>query len=510
MGITPSGHAWGSWTRNVAGTRVEVNSRTLLVGILSLAAALRFALLGHHGLTSDEIFAYWITRNPWAALPHALAVADAHPPLFYAVMKAWIAVAGSAEAATRLPSACFGVGIVALTYALARRVAPSGALLAAFLVAVSPFQVMASQEVRMYALFGLLVLGSTVALAAAAEHEDWWRWAGYAAIAALMVYTHNFGFLILLAHGVWLALYARRRIRPWLAAIAATIVVYLPWVPYLAAQAARPHGVPLYTVGTLKFAEVVGIMGAAVFGLLGFGGSAFGMQPYMPPGAVTHWVGPLTQAAVVAPFLALAAAGAVALRRDRSSLGLVLLPPAIVFTTSMVLLALTDGIFPRIFSFLVPFYALLVAEGIIGLSRRWRDPVRAGAIATVLVVAVGGATLMRYYLEDEFWPYRWREVAALVSANAAPTDFFIFVGRPAQYSLSFYYREAHASLMTIGPDFTAETAKTIAAAHPRAWLIVTTPYTPQNPALLPRVGGSFRLLGGEGFGGIWVYLLQAR
>ena len=138
-----------------------------LAGIITVTAVLRFSLLGQNSLWFDEAWMAWIGQQRWQDIVPLLRAGDAHPPLSYFLMKAWIGIAGDGEAALRFLSACCGVLSVALTYALARRISTERvSLLSALVIGVSPFAVMAGQEVRMYALLGTLALASTLALVA--------------------------------------------------------------------------------------------------------------------------------------------------------------------------------------------------------------------------------------------------------------------------------------------------------------------------------------------------------
>src|SRR5207302_838876 len=115
------------------------------------------------------------------------------------------------------------------TYALARRVASDPvSLLSAILVAVSPFQIMAGQEARMYPLLGALVLAATLALTEAVARGGAVRWLIYAALVTLTAGTDYLGLLVLAAHGVWIACCERRFLGRWLAAAGAGGAAHRP------------------------------------------------------------------------------------------------------------------------------------------------------------------------------------------------------------------------------------------------------------------------------------------
>jgi len=485
----------------------------VLGGITALAAVLRFAGLGHNSLWFDEAYAVWVGTHRWEDVLPLLWQSDYHPPLYYLLLKAWIAIAGTGEVAVRVPSACLSVICVPLTYCLARRVASERvSLLAAFLVGVSPFQVMAGQEARMYPLLGALALSSTLALAVSVERGGALRWAGYAVLAVAMVYTQYLGFLVLLAQGGWVAGCARRHLGTWLAAMAAAAVLYAPWIPAVWHQAGGQYGRawPQHTLFSL----------GALLGLLAFGGSLFGMPSYFLPGtlpAVERFI-------LLLPFLVVLWRGVASLASDRRSLALIGLPPALIIgVMSAVLLGrfvlYVHGFW---FSFLVPFYAMFLARGLADVADRVRSQrgwVLAFLTASLLLYSV--PVLDRYYFDPYFRPFRWRAASDLVRLRVKPGDFFLYVRNEAALPFTYYFREPHPTMVwgvagqaagaRARPDFTRSEAEALAARHSRVWLIASNAlYVETRSRLLPALDSAFRVTGYYDFTGAWVYLLEAK
>ncbi len=135
-------------------------SRTLLPALIVLLAfALRVHALDAQSLWNDEGNSLRLARRSLGALVEATA-RDIHPPGYYVLLKAWIALAGESELALRMLSALQGTLTVAVTVALGRAFGVRTAWLGALLVALSPFAVYYSQEARMYAQLGLLSAAS--------------------------------------------------------------------------------------------------------------------------------------------------------------------------------------------------------------------------------------------------------------------------------------------------------------------------------------------------------------
>ncbi len=493
-----------------AGLSRHLGARAVLIGILALGAGLRFAFLGRNSLWFDEAFTAWIAGFRWQELLAVLKTGDAHPPLYFLMMKAWTGLAGAGEAALRFPSACFSCVSVALTYALLRRSSSEAtSLLGALLVSLSPFQIMAGQEARMYPFLEMLALGSTLALPWSVQQGGRGRLAIYAALATLMIYTHYLGFLVLLAHGLWVLGFApRRHLGRWLAAMAVAAILYLPWVPTLWYQATLGRGsLPWNAYG----------VGDAM-GLFAFGGSLFGTASYFSVGAA----GPVEQLILYLPFLALLWAGVVSLRSDPKALALVGLP-LIVPIGSLLALSLVKPLFyPRWFSFLFPFYAVVLARGLAQASRSFRGrQARLLAFLTAGILLYSVPVLTRYYLDQGFRPYQWRAAAALVRAQVRPQDFFLYVNHPAEIAFTYYFKEPHASRTlpvseTVSSDdhppaFAADQARQLATRYPRVWVIATPPFDAGvQRRLRAAMESAFHVMEARSFAGVWVFLLEAR
>jgi mannosyltransferase len=495
--------------RGPASTR-EGSSPVIPIAIVAVAAALRFGWLGQYNVWADEAFVASAIRLSWRDLFDWLARADAHPPLYYALVKAWTAIAGSGEVALRVPSACASTVSVLLTYVLARRaVSERVACTGALLVALSPFHIMAGQQARMYPLLSALAVGATIVLAGCVERSTPARWAGYVLLSTLMIYTHYLGILVLVAHGLWVSMPGRRWIAAWLGASAAAAVLYLPWSFALAARAADAVQVGRSANSIVPYLTPDGLLA-----LLAFGGSLFGTASYWDAGVSR----PVEQAAALLPFAVLLAWGIVALWPRRQALTLIALPLVVPVVIATPISLATPLLWPRALSFLEPFFALLLAQGIAAAAEaagRHRD--RALLLLLMGVLAVQVPVLVLYYGDPSARPYHWRAAAAWVAGEARPGDYFLYVGEPPRAAFNYYYQPPYPSRTLqphrgLRPTFTPETARQLAKQYPRVWLILSTPFGPTNGAvrrqLLPALSAAFRVRAGREFNQVWVYLLE--
>ena len=462
-----------------------------LAAIVAVALGLRAALLGRNSVWFDEAFVAYAVQKGWRDLLAFLAVHDNHPPLYYALIKAWAGIAGTGEVSLRAPSALFGVICVPLTYAIMRRLSGTvPALATALLVAISPFEVMAGQDARMYTLLQMLTLAATLLLIL--PDRPWWWRPLYIGTIAAMVYTHYLGFLVIGAHGVWTAWRDRRRLGEWMTDVGVAGILFIPWMSFFFDQIARHHG---WGWAPHPLLDVVG--------LFAFGGSLFGLGSFLFPGSPLN----AAQVAAVLPFVALAILGA----RGMLLPALVLVVP--IGTMALLPLVLPASIYPRWYSFVFPFYAMLITNGILRIAPR-----QAMAAALVAVVIACGLPVMgRYYLEPSYRLWDYRGAAAYVRAESHPDDLIIYIGDEyAPIPFDYYYGSTDGSL-TLMPtesthgraNFFAYRVAEIAKQHPRLWVISLIVWRrPTTQRLLPLLSSSYHETRARTFSGVDVYLFE--
>ena len=273
-------------TRHV---RVQRAAIPLSVAAVALGAfALRLVQLGVDSLWYDETVSVYLAGQPVAELI-AHTARDIHPPGYYLLLRAWLIPAGfptgHADAAGyRLEfmagflSLWLGVLLVPLTWQLARRLrlGDTVAALAALLIAVSPFGVWYSQEVRMYTLGACLavvcLLATVPFLLGDSSRRKLVRASILFALAAaaglftlyyfaFLLVSVNLLVLIVLAtrwrkgrqarsaqstsantsrSGASLSENSKTKLGLWLAAQVGALILYLPWLPVAWRQATNP------------------------------------------------------------------------------------------------------------------------------------------------------------------------------------------------------------------------------------------------------------------------------
>jgi len=168
-----------------ARARVALILALILVG----AFALRCAALGHDSLWIDEIQATSFAKDGNVFTEVRDRGGPLEPPLSHVATRAALTLPFDFETSARLPAAIAGTLEVLALYLLALEATRRRAvgLLAAALLAVAPFAVRYSQEVRYFTLFSAIQLFAWWLLLRAlrGRTRDWW-WLGAAWGAALL------------------------------------------------------------------------------------------------------------------------------------------------------------------------------------------------------------------------------------------------------------------------------------------------------------------------------------
>ncbi|MEO6675733.1 MAG: glycosyltransferase family 39 protein [Pseudomonas sp.] len=219
-----------------------------IIGLILLISVLvRLPAVGEIPVWSDEAFTLILSSySPSKIVFHTTQ--DVHPPLYYLVLHYWMVVFGNGLFATRSLSVMAGslsvmLGIWLLLLISTRRAAVLGGVILALL----PIAVRYSQEVRMYALLGLFMLGATIAFV-------YWlknprinlALAMYIVLAAAGLYTHYFAAVSLVSYWVYLLNLMCRRDAPyrylstkaWWLANMLIVLIFTPWIPSLMHQLA--------------------------------------------------------------------------------------------------------------------------------------------------------------------------------------------------------------------------------------------------------------------------------
>lgn len=371
--------------------------RIALIVAVAAAAALRLWDLAGRPLWLDESWSRWMAEQGWAGLLASARAYDAHPPLYYSLLKLWHGIAGATPLGLRSLSVLAGLALVPLAWAAARRAGlpRRAAPFAATAVALSPVLVVASRQARPYAPFALafaLALWAALTLLNGGRRRAL-AWLTYLAALELVLWLHGLGalFAAALGGGLLAGLALQRRLRrelvPFLAVHA---LAGLAWLPCLLAILEQRQA---WTDTWLRFvwAEVpAGLVGGlAAPGVAGL------------------------------PVLLLALLGGAALLRDaeRRPAGLLLAAVALVPAALAILVsAVSSPIFlPRTLAPSALPVLLLAAAGLGAIAGR---PARAAAGVAALAFLLASSIAQVARPPEE----RWDALAALLEERVRPGE----------------------------------------------------------------------------------------
>lgn len=203
-----------------AGTGAGVFRRTTVLAILvavllSCAAGTRLYRLGEESLWLDENTTWnHIDRGGLTEYLAQLRTRDAtFVPAYYITLYYWGRITGYHVTAARILSVGLGVMAVFLVYVLASRAFGAAAgIMALVMTALSNTHVYYAQEIRVYALYCAAALVSAWSLERALRTSGRGIWALHLAANLILVFSHYFGALFLVAEGLYLLLFHRT---PW-------------------------------------------------------------------------------------------------------------------------------------------------------------------------------------------------------------------------------------------------------------------------------------------------------
>ena len=208
--------------------------------IMALAAVLRIKGLTFQSYWFDELFSAHVS-NPAHTFREVveLTLADVHPPFYQLAMWGSYKAFGYTEWAGRFPSMLAGILAIPTIFLLGRELFSKRAgLYAAALAVPNYYLVYFSQEARSYTFFYLFCCLSFFYFMRALRRDSWLDVALYIFSTILLIYTHYFGFVMLVAQStiflIYLAL-GHRRDRKLLyrsaVAMGVTFAAMLPLIP---------------------------------------------------------------------------------------------------------------------------------------------------------------------------------------------------------------------------------------------------------------------------------------
>jgi len=210
----------------------QLRYRHVAVFLLLITAyvGLRLWRLTDACLWFDEIFSVHAAEHAWSKIWNFVALDLIHPPLFYVLLKIWIAVGGESLLWLRLFSVIFSTLALFpfISFCRELKIGRWTTALALFLFVGNGSLIKYAQEVRMYSMLMCFSLFSI------------WLFARFfikgksfvplVIINVLLVWTHYFGWFVTISEVVLMLCFQRIKWRRITLMFAITLVSFVPWM----------------------------------------------------------------------------------------------------------------------------------------------------------------------------------------------------------------------------------------------------------------------------------------
>ncbi len=426
-----------------------VKKRWIPIAVLFLGFLLRLVRLGSGSIWYDEgVSLFLAQQSPEQLVRHTAG--DIHPPLYYLSLHCWVSVVGNSEFAVAFFSVAFGMLIIAAVYRLASSLfnEETTGWAAALAVALSPYNIWYSQEIRMYTLGAFLGLVSFWAAWQIFDRQGWSQPRArryvmllYVFSSALGLYTLYYFAFLLIAVNLWACIVAfsswrlghpvREMVRRWGLLQLAVLVLYTPWLGVAIRQATDPPVPPWRSL--IPLWQII----LESWNALTFGQSliAAHMGYVLVPVAIVYALGVT-----------------VAIRFNRRlGLGLVMYTFCPVAIIGLVSLHIPLFHSRYVFTYSPAFYVVL-AVGFVGLVRR---QAALGAIAAAIWIGASGYSLYAFQHDPLYYRDDFRAATRYIAENVRPGDVVLINAGYAYPAFVYYYPDRIAwrgRLVDYGPD----------------------------------------------------------
>jgi mannosyltransferase len=206
--------------------------RITFLFILSLALGLRLIRIQTRGIWYDDAFSILLSEQSLATIIKGTA-ADTMPPLSYFLLHYWMML-GHSIWFIRLLNIILNLVVIGIAYLwIKQQTDTNAALLTAGMMAISPFQILHAQEIRMYILLDLGIIGSFWCFQRieVADKPSWLDWLGYCFFCIVAVYSHNLAIFSLVVADAYLLLRKHwKLLTKLIVAQLFSMAAFLPWI----------------------------------------------------------------------------------------------------------------------------------------------------------------------------------------------------------------------------------------------------------------------------------------
>ncbi len=385
----------------------------LLLFILGISILLRLVNI-NQSLWLDESASTLISRLSLEVIL-TRNTGDFMPSLFYFLLHFWMLVWAS-EVWMRLLPLLFGVGSIFLVYSIGKILfSKSIGLLSAFLLALSPFHIYYSIEIRPYSLVIFLVLLSTYFLL----KNNFVR---YALTAVFLPHTLYTAVFIFLAHGLYIGIYEKKQIKHWIASMLIVGIFFIPWLPVFVKQLDSGHDLVTALPGWGSTASSP-IIKALPLILAKFTLGRVTIDNKIMYGIVFLYT------SILALFLLFTGR-----KRQKNQIEKTLILFIVPIVGATLFSFYLPVIAPQRVIYALPFFLILMSAGLHYFKPRLR------LFLTICFLLPSMYGLLQYYINPRFQREQWREATAFVEAHADKDTGVVFAF-PEPFGPYLWYRK---------------------------------------------------------------------
>jgi hypothetical protein len=220
--------------------------RWVLLAVVCVYVAMRVYRGAAICMDGDEIFSVGVASHDWTGLLRAVGQDSIHPPLFYFLLKLWVAIGSDSLFWTRLLPTLFATLAIIPMVLLGRefQLRPVVITTTVALAAIHPYLLYYSQHVRMYTLLMLCALTSLWAFHSwitPGKRSEAARFVALTAVNIVSVYSHYYGWLVIGLEFGYLVFWKRDFLKRMAMSCAIVFVAFTPWI-YWAGKYIRAKG----------------------------------------------------------------------------------------------------------------------------------------------------------------------------------------------------------------------------------------------------------------------------
>jgi mannosyltransferase len=410
--------------------------KILVIAIFLLGLSLRIYDLGTESLWIDEGTSIQLARS---SIPQIIENRShsVNPPLYFIILHYWVRLFGESELLIRLPSAIFGSLALLMIYKLGELIFDNRVgTLSCLLVAISVFHIGYSQEARGYSLMMLMALVSMYFFVRLLERKGFAFLVGYVFSSSLLMYTHFYGLLIILAQNIYFITMIilsndehELDLKTWILAQSMLLILYIPWIRFLITQVLgiqEGFWIPTPTISSivetfLKYSAKSKLL-LLCFLALSLLGIITPERTAGKPSSKAHLVSTAGYSWSLSPS-------------NATKIYLLLLWLAVPIILPFVISQISTPIYYTRYTIAasLAFY-ILIARGVQSTDNRYFK-----SFIVILIVIYSLLGVNRYYTEVN--KQQWRELADYIHRNAETGDLLLFnAGGIKDCAFAYYFK----------------------------------------------------------------------